>query len=247
MSDYNVIKTDIGRNGCIADERCKLYKQQMENVLVGKYFFSGESIESKILECAYIDLKFNSFNEYKELVKKVSKGNSIRRANIAQKNGFYSKIIEPSQYIDQIVEINNSKEMRCGKEMTAAYQRTEVEVRNYAKTASEYKKNTCLKHYDLWWGVFAKDKLVGYIRLRRNGNYVLFAQILGHGEYLSQNIMYNLHFSILEWLLNRNDQRAQGVRYVIYAAWESGGEGLQRWKRKMGFQPGFFQVVTGDN
>ncbi len=247
MSDYQTITTDIEKNGCAADERCYAYKKQMEDVLVGKYFFSGDKIDPKILECAYINLEYDTFEEYKAYVKKVSKGNSIRRANIAKKNGFYSKIIDPNNFIDQIVEINQSKEVRCGKKMTDAYQRSEEQIYKYAKTAIEYKKIVCPKHYDLWWGVFSKGKLVGYIRLRRNGNYVLFSQILGHGEYLSQNIMYDLHFTILEWLLDSNDKQAQGVQYVIYAAWKSGGEGLQRWKRKMGFQPGFFQVARSNN
>lgn len=240
---YHNILSNVGSLGCSGTSSCHFYVNQINSKLAGKYFFSTKECESNILECAYIDLKYQSFEEYFRQVKIVSKGSSIRNANIALKHKMHSKIIDPNNYIESIVEINQSKEIRCGKKMTNAYCRSVDELREYSCTAQEYKKIVCDMHYDLWWGCFTpNNKLVGYIRLRRNGNYFLYAQILGHGDYLSKNIMYNLHFSVMKWVFSKAEKKTIGIDFLIYAAWKSGGEDLQRWKRKLGFKPGYFKI-----
>ena len=107
----------------------------------------------------------------------------------------------------------------------------------------------CPLHHDTWWGIFepraeyrqgevAVDrKLVGYIRLRRHGNYALLSKILGHGDHLDDGIMYRLLLAVIEWLCARDELATQGIDHLIYANHNHLPPGLRQWKRKMQFGP----------
>jgi hypothetical protein len=108
----------------------------------------------------------------------------------------------------------------------------------------------CPCHWSIDWGVFAtegrpeadgreapRERLVGYILLRRTGNIVRTAGLMGHGAYLSHNIMKLLFHDVLEWLLSRSDPRVEGLRYLQYGAIEHGNPGLFAWKRSFEFAP----------
>ena len=60
---------------------------------------------------------------------------------------------------------------------------------------------------------------------------------MGHGAYLSRNVVKRLLHDVVHWLLERQDPRVQGVRYLHYGAMEHGNDGLAAWKRSFGFAP----------
>jgi hypothetical protein len=80
------------------------------------------------------------------------------------------------------------------------------------------------------------ELLVGYISLRRTGDIVCYSQILGHGDHLKQGVMVLLHHDVVQWLSEHTDSYAQGLRYIMYGAVDSGGPGLMRWKKWGGFR-----------
>jgi hypothetical protein len=60
---------------------------------------------------------------------------------------------------------------------------------------------------------------------------------MGHGVYLSQNVMKLLFHDVLDWLLSRTDPCVEGLRYLQYGAIEHGNAGLFAWKRSFEFAP----------
>jgi hypothetical protein len=108
----------------------------------------------------------------------------------------------------------------------------------------------CAHHWDTDWAVFANEagadgsgqgaageRLVGYLFLRRTGDIVRTTGLMGHGAYLSQNVMKLLFHDVIAWLLRREDPRVQGLRYFHYGAIEHGSAGLAAWKRSFEFAP----------
>jgi hypothetical protein len=218
----------------------------MHDVLVGRYIAEREPFEGQIV-AARIDLRGLDYDAYIVRVKKRYKGNVIRDARKADRMGCSVKRFDPTAYIDDIVAINHSTDERCGRPMTEPYRRDVEQMQRDAERAIEFQPPVCPWHYDHWWGVFVppaeggtdghRNRLVAYIRLRRNGTYALYAQILGHADYLKHGVMYRLHFSIMEWLCARRDESAQGIEQLVYAGFYQGAEGLQLWKKKTAFEP----------
>jgi hypothetical protein len=107
----------------------------------------------------------------------------------------------------------------------------------------------CAYHWSLDWGAFIAEpvpaadggtlgeRLVAYIFLKRIGNIVRTRGVMGHGAYLSRNVVKLLLHDVVRWLLGRDDPRVKGVRYLHYGASEHGGDGLAAWKRSFGFTP----------
>jgi hypothetical protein len=107
----------------------------------------------------------------------------------------------------------------------------------------------CPCHWSLDWGAFIAEpvpgaggtilgeRLVAYVFLKRIGNIVRTRGVMGHGAYLSRNVVKLLLHDVVRWLLLRQDPRVRGVRYLHYGAMEHGSDGLAAWKRSFGFTP----------
>ncbi len=107
----------------------------------------------------------------------------------------------------------------------------------------------CRDHWALDWGAFIDERvagrggiifperLVAYVFLKRIGNLVRTRGVMGHGAYLSRNVVKLLFHDVMRWLLTREDPRVQGVRYLHYGAIEHGNDGLLAWKRSFEFAP----------
>jgi hypothetical protein len=107
----------------------------------------------------------------------------------------------------------------------------------------------CPHHWSLDWGAFIAEpvrgagdillgeRLVAYIFLKRIGNIVRTRGVMGHGAFLSRNVVKLLLHDVVRWLLARQDPRVEGVRYLHYGAMEHGSDGLAAWKRSFGFAP----------
>lgn len=235
----------IGNSHCAKNEQCIWYEKQMQEKLVGKYIGVNQPFEKQIVS-ASIPLYGLTPSLLEQRMRKHSKAAAIRQANKAKRNGYVCKLIDPKEHIEDIVSVNLSTSQRAGKPMTDPYKRDFHQLRLDAQTAPEFQPSACDEHWDQWWGVFAPDSesLLGYARIRRNGNYVLYAQWLGHHEYLQDGIMHLLHQSIIHWLLDQTDPQVKGVEHAIYAAWDSGDGGLQRWKRACGFEPSWLVLES---
>jgi len=107
----------------------------------------------------------------------------------------------------------------------------------------------CPLHWSISIGVFENrpgykqgevvtdEKLLAYLSLRRTGDLVAYAQIMGHGDYLKDGVMIHLHHDVIEWLSRADEPLTDGIKVVMYGGQQSGGDGLKDWKRRGGFTP----------
>ncbi len=206
---------------------------------------------------AAIDLeKYRDYAEYESFVKKSGKGARIRQRNKAARQGYYCKPFHWRMHIPDVHEINTSTEVRSGGEMRSSYLKT-VEEMGGAPTR-QYKPGTpaCPRHWVQPWGVFqplsghmqgdqvTDEKLVGYIFLRRFGEFLLYSQILGHYDHLQHGIMILLHHEVMRWTLDSFAPQAAELKAVVYAGYDQGTEGLRDWKRREAFEP--FLLIAHD-
>lgn len=199
---------------------------------------------------AVIDLdKFRGYVEYESLVKQSGKGARIRQRNKAARNGFHCKPFHWRLHIPDIHEINTSTDVRSGGVMRGSYLKSVDEMGGAPTRAYSVAKYNCMKHWAQPWGVFepclgymqgnqiTNEKLVGYIFLKRFGEFLLYSVILGHYDYLPQGIMILLHHEVMKWVLDSYAPEVEGVKMVMYAGYDQGTEGLRDWKRREGFEP----------
>lgn len=225
---------------CAPDYLNRYYRETVEG------HYSGIDRPGDIV-VAYIDLH-TTYDEFLGGLKKYCKGNVIRDARKADKLDYASRIFEHENFVPDFHEINYSKPIRCGRPMTSSYTRSVEEMGGAPTVWKELTPIKCPVHWLRLWGIFKPDpgykqgdivvdqKLLGYISLTRVGNYVQYAMILGHGDYLKDGIIYRLHFAVLEWLLSEAPE-VRGLDFVWYCNWY-GGPGLRLWKKKAGFKRG---------
>lgn len=172
---------------------------------------------------------------------------SRRAARKAGRLGYEVRAIDPREHLADIVAVNHSLDERCGRPMSEAYRRSLEELKAEAAESIKFATPSCDRHWDRWRGVFtaADGALVGYTRLRRHDDYLLYAQWLGHGGHLDHGVMHLLHHDILGWAVGE-DPAIADLRLIVYAAWLSGGEGLRFWKRASGFEPALLVVDFED-
>jgi len=172
-----------------------------------------------------------TYDEYLKAIKKIHKGSTYYALRKAEKEEFVCKPFNLLANIENMIEINTSKPIRQGRPMDSFYS-SEDKYRKFYKKFKEQSPDACPFHYDVLFGCFSGDKVVGYIRLRRMGNFVQYAQLLGHGDYLKDGIMYLLHFHVMKWIFENTD-----AKYLWYSWWNRGKGGVIMWKRKVGFEP----------
>lgn len=234
MSDILTIRTQLGESRCSLTDICKnIYVNTWYAANINDGYISTSDIISKPI--SYIDLNNITIEGYLNKLRKEHKGNSARLIQRAQKEGFYCQRFNRWDRYYDIVEINHSKEVRCGMKMSWSYQ---LSVDEYKKQCEKYITQTvedCWRHWDGMFGVFKEDKLRGYIYFRRNGNLGQYSSILGHGDFLKSGIMYYLHFYTLSWVKENTD-----IDYLWYCDW-NGDTPLGKWKQKNGFEKGYFK------
>lgn len=209
-----------------------------KSLLEAGYVSEAPSAAPKIVSAA-VSLQA-SFGELRAKISKRYKGNFLREAKKAQAVAIFG-LFEPSAWAEDIEAINKSLPERCGRPMRAAYHRTAYELRGaYAKEPSD---KACASHWSIWYGVFFNcepgAKLVAYCQLRRCGELCLYSTVLGHGQHLGEGAMPYMHLEILKEI-DLGGRLFEGLKWLMYAGWNDGGEGLQLWKKKAGFDPVMF-------
>lgn len=212
---------------------CDFNKQELFNLLFKKGFFLIKGENKTTYELSLIDLH----SDYKMLIGG-HKNQFTRDARNCSKLGYYVKEFDLQTYITDYVEINKSKDVRCGGVMKPKYNETVEQLGAQPLTKSEPLKNTCSEHYRKYYGCFIKqpgywsdEKLVGYLAYDVMGNYVNYSKILGHADHLHNWIMAFMHLEVLKQI------ELQGKRFVVYYLYHTGEKGLMSWKNRAGFRP----------
>jgi hypothetical protein len=124
---------------------------------------------------------------------------------------------------DDIYRINTSLDERQGKPMSEGY--------GQRPSKSPDPIWPCERHGVHPYGVFDdRCHLRSYLWIYRSGELALVSQILGHGQYLRDDIMYLLWQGMLERELHFGG-------YVVYNRHDSGTDGLRYYKEKVGLRP----------
>ena len=140
-----------------------------------------------------------------------------------KKMGYYTKYFNQKDFLDDIYNINTSITERQGHKMSDAY---------LNKPKIESKK----KFVD-YIGVFNKDDiLVGYIRLIKTKNLFVIGKLLGHNDYLKDNIMYLLLNELTKDLIEKNKNNDL-EQYFMYDTYFGGTNGLRLFKKRNCFEP----------
>lgn len=245
-----------GRCGCTEAVICDTYKAQFMRRMVGRYVGGGSTFRRQI-ESAVIDLGGFDFDQYMSRVKEVHKGAALRQARKADRQEYVCKQFVWNNFLPDIVEINTSMEVRSGGVMKRPYSRTVEEMGGLPRKSISLSDPACPVHCTYCWGVFeprpghrqgdvcTDEKLLAYIKFKRQGSLGIYTTILGHGDYLKYGIMYRLHYAIMEWIGENLDGRLSGLDSLMYGAQESGGGGggLSMWKKRCLFQGAYLVLA----
>tara|TARA_Y100001963_G_scaffold153762_2_gene241200 strand:+ start:399 stop:1109 length:711 start_codon:yes stop_codon:yes gene_type:complete len=210
-----------------------------------QYYSESLDVPPK-LTAALLSTQELSHKQYLQSLRKIHKGAGVRHRKKAIKAGFFCAPFQYGVWLNDIHDINTSKETRQGRQMTSSYQRQAHELGQQGNTivASSITKDEC---YRQMFGVFKHEpnrhqtdvmvnqRLCGYISLIRYKDLALYSQILGHGDYLRTGIMYLLHCYVSGRVWGK-------VKYIMYAAHTSGTDGLKMWKKRMRFEPYYLHV-----
>lgn len=146
-----------------------------------------------------------------------------RRADRCHSRGYRFAEVDYSQFDDDIHEINTSLQRRQGRPMSDGYLRW---VRH-----GKLPEFPCAVHRTVTYGVLAGDRLRAYLTLHRSGELGLVSMILGHGDFLNDEIMYLLFHGLV------SDQAGTGG-ILYYNRHDSGRDGLRFYKERVGFSEG---------
>lgn len=180
-------------------------------------------------------------------VKASGGGARLRQAKKAQRLGYFVKRFPWKLHLPDVYDINTSMESRSGGVMRDNYKKTVDEMGGVPTRPVKMPELHCPQHWTTTFGVFLPDaghaqgavvtneRLVGYISLLRTGDVILYSQIMGHGDHLSDGSLILLHHEVMDWL--RTDEAAQDAKFVMYGGVQNGGDGLRIWKERSGFVP----------
>jgi hypothetical protein len=146
-----------------------------------------------------------------------------KRATRSGRRGYIAAEIQREQHEDAIYAINRSAKVRQGRPMSSAYRERQ--------TFSPLPAFTCPRHAIRTHGIYTFSReLVGYLTMYRCGQLALVSQILGHADYLADEIMFQLFAAAL------SSEVAAGPGVVVYNRHDSGTDGLRFYKERLGFQ-----------
>lgn len=240
-----------GQAGCAGGAACRALVARNFARLRDRYIGCGAPDRERQVAAAALDLRGLDFERYRAQVKSHSKGAVLRQAGKAERLGYYCRQFPRALFVPDIVAVNHSKPVRSGGRMKSAYLRGVEEMGGAPQGVPRLEAPDCALHYDCWWGVFrhaeghaqgsvrTDEQLLGYIDLRRVGDYALYSLILGHGDHLHEGIMHALHLEIVRWLLDPANPCGRGLHALVYAGYYQGGDGLRQWKRKFEFRPAY--------
>jgi hypothetical protein len=145
--------------------------------------------------------------------------NRIRKA---EKLGYEFREFEWDSHLDEIFDINNSKELRAAGPMQGWYCE-QVKPRHHSE-----EEQCCLKYY----GLFKDDRLWAYCHLVLCGDFVFVKHFIGHANHLKNGIMNYLISSMVRQYLYHS--HVQWMNYGIFPAWSR--EGTIDFRKHAGFE-----------
>lgn len=167
----------------------------------------------------------------------------------SQTAGFFVAPFHMRNHSLDVFEINTSKETRSGGAIRSNLTKSLEELGGLPVIETKLGALKCSRHWRQTFGVFepipgyvqgelvTDRRLLAYISVVRYGELAVFAQILGHGDYLEFGVVNFLIGDFIERAMTEPWGRGSGLRYLMYGGAQNGGEGLFNFKRRTGFVP----------
>jgi GNAT superfamily N-acetyltransferase len=174
--------------------------------------YGADSFYNKHRELSVVDLP--------ALGSRTSRYNSRR----CERLGYSHRIIDRSEWEDDLHELRASAPARQGRAMPAAY----LERQSYPPEPWP----ECLLHMSVVHGVVGGDgHLRAYAQVVRSGDMARFNTILAHDAHMRDGVAWLLVSSLLDWHAER------GSTMAMYYTHDSGhGDGLRYFKERFGFR-----------
>jgi hypothetical protein len=144
--------------------------------------------------------------------------NMIRKA---EKQGYEFKEFIWNDHLDEIYEINTSKEVRQSEPMRGWY-REPVKPRQHHERELQYRK---------YYGAFKDGRLYAYLHIVLCGDFAFFKHFLGHAQHLTNGIMNGLiDFTVREYIENSQ------IRWLKYGELSDESSSMHSFRKHAGFQ-----------
>ena len=140
-----------------------------------------------------------------------------------QQKEYYCKVVNPDEYLQDIYETNISKKVRSCGSMKKNYLQ-------YPNKFNIIKENSNKKYKKIFYGIFIKNKLIGYSLLKFCNEIVVLEKVLGHGDHLKYGIMNLLFYFIVNYIIENESY----VKYFNYLSIENNS--LGKFKLHNGFK-----------
>lgn len=238
-------------NSCNKSKYCRKRVTNVEERLGPRFFTpTPDGIKQVIPAC----ISISAISEGKGL-------NATYRydARKASQNGFWVEEFSKQNFISDIHDINVSAPERSGKPLSESYKKTVEEMGGNPSNFLKLGEVVCPRHWDAWFGVFVEadkrifdtgleltKRLVAYSNVRRNGDLIQLNLIMGHADFLKQNVMKLLISQIFTQFATDAEPRFSDALAIFYAGYYQGGAGLQKFKRYCGFAPASLKMRAED-
>lgn len=143
--------------------------------------------------------------------------NMIRKA---ERQGYEFKEFVWNEHLDEIFEINTSKETRQFVPIRGWY-REPVKPRYHSKEELQYRK---------YYGAFKDGKLYAYLHVVRCGDFAFFRHFIGHAQHLTYGIMNGL----LSWTVQEYVGNSE-IQWLKYGELSKSSSSMHSFRKHAGF------------
>lgn len=148
----------------------------------------------------------------------------------AERCGYDFKEFNWNDHLEEIFEINTSKEIRQNEPMRGWYKEP-VKPRQYSEEEARYYK---------YFGGFKDGKLCAYFHCWSCGKFAIGKHIIGHVDHLPNGVMNGL----LAWTVKTCIEQSN-LKWITYGSWQESS--LGEFKKHAGFQEYAFLINVSDN
>lgn len=154
-------------------------------------------------------------------------GSARRNWKKADRNGFTARRFDFNEHLDAVREILASTEVRQGKQMPERLLKGQIKENTNPPSTDP-------AHDYPFYGVFDEQgALRAYAGCFVCGEICMIETIYGHAEFQNAGVVPMLVIEIARALI----EERKGVKFYAYGTYYGAGESMQRFKRKLGFNP----------
>lgn len=158
--------------------------------------------------------------------------NIIRKC---QKEGYIFKIVDPDDFLDDILAIRTSMDVRQGKPI-AEYLKIKPKPKSIAPASHK-------PYYGrAFYGLFKDSKLVAYLTLSLYGELCQVDNIFGHGDHFKNGVMYLLVYESVGHIINKQPW-IKCINYLFMGAIDN-EKGTRMFKEGLGFSEQFLVLAN---